>query len=52
VFVESAAARMAALRATPEGLAEIRDAYPGMERAADDLPFSVESDLRFSLVCT
>jgi len=40
---------MAALRATPEGLAEIRDAYPGMERAADDLPFSVESDLRFHL---
>jgi DNA-binding FadR family transcriptional regulator len=47
--VEPAAARMAALHATPEDLAEIRDAYLGMERATDDLPFSVESDLRFHL---
>ncbi|HXR38734.1 MAG TPA: FadR/GntR family transcriptional regulator [Terracidiphilus sp.] len=47
--VEPAAARMAALRATSEDLAEIRDAYLGMERATGDLPSSVESDLRFHL---
>lgn len=47
--VEPAAARMAALRATSEDLAEIRNAYLGMERATDDLPSSVELDLRFHL---
>jgi DNA-binding FadR family transcriptional regulator len=48
-IVEPAAARMAALRATPEDLLEIREAYLGMVNAVGDLPSSVESDLRFHL---
>ena len=47
--VEPAAARMAAIRATAEDLAEMRDAHRGMERATGDLLSSVESDLRFHL---
>jgi DNA-binding FadR family transcriptional regulator len=47
--VEPAAARMAALRATAGDLAEIREAYLGMEHATGDLPSSVESDLRLHL---
>lgn len=47
--VEPAAARMAAIRATQDDLVEIRNAYLGMERATDDLPSSVESDLRLHL---
>jgi DNA-binding FadR family transcriptional regulator len=47
--VEPAAARLAAIRATPDDLAEIKDAHSGMERATGDLPSSVESDLRFHL---
>lgn len=47
--VEPAAARMAAGRATPEDLDEIREACLAMERATGDLPSSVESDLRFHL---
>jgi len=48
-IVEPAAARMAALRASAEDLAEIRSAYLGMESATEDLASSVESDLRFHL---
>jgi DNA-binding FadR family transcriptional regulator len=40
---------MAAGRATPEDLDEIREACLAMERATGDLPSSVESDLRFHL---
>jgi DNA-binding FadR family transcriptional regulator len=47
--VEPAAARMAALRATSEDLAGIREAYLAMQQATGDLPSSVESDLRFHL---
>ena len=47
--IEPAAARMAAVRATSDDLAEMRDAHRGMERATGDLPSSVESDLRFHL---
>jgi DNA-binding FadR family transcriptional regulator len=47
--VEPAAARMAALRASSEDLAEIRSAYLGMERSTDNLVSAVESDLRFHL---
>jgi DNA-binding FadR family transcriptional regulator len=47
--VEPAAARMAALRATPEDLLEIREACTGMETAVGDLPSSIESDLRFHM---
>jgi DNA-binding FadR family transcriptional regulator len=47
--VEPAAARMAALRATAEDVAEIREAFSGMERATNDLSSSVESDLQFHL---
>jgi DNA-binding FadR family transcriptional regulator len=47
--VEPAAARMAALRATADDLAEIRGAYLEMERATGDLTASIESDLRFHL---
>lgn len=47
--VEPAAARLAAVRATSDDLAELRDAHSGMERSTGDLPSSVESDLRFHL---
>ena len=48
-MVEPAAARMAALRATRENLAEIREAYQAMEESTGNLPSSVESDLSFHL---
>jgi DNA-binding FadR family transcriptional regulator len=40
---------MAALRATPEDLHEIREACTGMENAVRDPPSSIESDLRFHM---
>jgi len=49
VLVEPAAARMAAERARAEDLKEIREAFLGMESATEDLPSSVESDLRFHM---
>jgi DNA-binding FadR family transcriptional regulator len=47
--VEPAAARMAAQRATAKDVAEIREAWLGMEQATGDVPTSVEADLRFHL---
>jgi DNA-binding FadR family transcriptional regulator len=49
MLVEPPAARMAAERATPVDLKDIREAYLQMERATGDLPSSVESDLRFHM---
>ena len=49
MLVEPAAARMAALRSTPEDLRGIRNALLSMESATGDLPSSVESDLRFHM---
>jgi DNA-binding FadR family transcriptional regulator len=48
-IIEPAAARIAAQRATSENLAEIRSAYLGMAAALEDLPSSIESDVRFHL---
>jgi len=47
--VEPAAAQMAATRAMPKDLLQIRAALQDMELASDDLASAVESDLRFHL---
>jgi DNA-binding FadR family transcriptional regulator len=49
LIVEPAGARLAALRRTPEDLAEIGEALQGMETAVEDAESSVECDLRFHM---
>lgn len=48
-LVEPDAAKMAAERVSAADLAEIGAAYAAMETAAEDLPSSIEPDLRFHL---
>lgn len=49
MLVEPAGARMAAQRATPENLKEIREGLAEMEKSTGDLASSVEADLRFHM---